>query len=127
MSYKNFGDRAYIFALPNHPWGRFGAVRQHDASNCTRVLDWDRRVNRERETRFVELGAIYAGQYWQVENLKSFDEFLERPFPEITAHGQLPDDHPRAPAKIDSPRFERGRVDKGSLANKSSALGPAAL
>jgi len=40
----------------------------------------------ERDTRFVELGRylceVRAGQYWRVENLKSFDEFLERRFPE---------------------------------------------
>jgi hypothetical protein len=40
----------------------------------------------ERDTYFVELGRylckVRAGQYWRVENLKSFDEFLERRFPE---------------------------------------------
>jgi hypothetical protein len=41
---------------------------------------------RERDTRFVELGRylceVRAGQYWRVGNVKSFDEFLERRFPE---------------------------------------------
>lgn len=36
--------------------------------------------------RFVELGQylceVRAGQYWRIENLKSFDEFLEKHFPE---------------------------------------------
>ena len=36
--------------------------------------------------RFVELGKylceVRAGQYWRLENLKSFDEFRERRFPE---------------------------------------------
>jgi hypothetical protein len=40
----------------------------------------------ERDTRFVELGSypceVRAGQNWKVENLKSFDEFLARRFPE---------------------------------------------
>src|SRR5438093_13067084 len=40
----------------------------------------------EKDTRFVELGRylceVRAGQYWRLENLKSFDEFLERRFPE---------------------------------------------
>jgi hypothetical protein len=40
----------------------------------------------ERETRFVELGKylceVRAGQYWRLEDLKSFDEFLGRRFPE---------------------------------------------
>src|SRR6478609_8587046 len=50
------------------------------------ILGWERRKEAERETRFVELGRylceVRAGQYWRVENLKSFDEFLERRFPE---------------------------------------------
>jgi hypothetical protein len=39
----------------------------------------------ERDTKFVELGRylceVRAGQYWRVEGLKAFDEFLERRFP----------------------------------------------
>jgi hypothetical protein len=50
------------------------------------ILAWEQRKEAERDTRFVELGRylceIRAGQYWRVENLKSFDEFLERRFPE---------------------------------------------
>src|SRR6184192_1299483 len=50
------------------------------------ILAWERRKEAERETRFVELGRylceVRAGQYWRVENLKSFDEFLEKRFPQ---------------------------------------------
>jgi hypothetical protein len=50
------------------------------------ILSWERRTETERDTRFVELGRylceVRAGQYWRLENLKSFDEFLERRFPE---------------------------------------------
>lgn len=50
------------------------------------ILAWEQRNDSERDTRFVELGRylceVRAGQYWQVEKLKSFDEFLERRFPE---------------------------------------------
>ena len=50
------------------------------------ILAWERRKEAEKETRFVELGRylceVRAGQYWRLENLKSFDEFLERRFPE---------------------------------------------
>ena len=50
------------------------------------ILAWEQRNETERDTRFVELGRylceVRAGQYWRVENLKSFDEFLERRFPE---------------------------------------------
>jgi hypothetical protein len=50
------------------------------------ILDWERRKEAERDTRWVELGQylceVRAGQYWRLENLKCFDEFLERRFPE---------------------------------------------
>jgi hypothetical protein len=50
------------------------------------ILAWEQRNEAERDTRFVELGRylceVRAGQYWRLENLRSFDEFLERRFPE---------------------------------------------
>jgi len=50
------------------------------------ILAWEQRKEAEKDTRFVELGKylceVRAGQYWRIENLKSFDEFLERRFPE---------------------------------------------
>ncbi len=50
------------------------------------ILAWEQRKEAERDTKFVELGRylceVRAGQYWRMENLKSFDEFLERRFPE---------------------------------------------
>src|SRR2546422_525782 len=55
-------------------------------SKIDEILGWERRNEAERDTRFVELGRylceVRAGQYWRLENLKSFDEFLERRFPE---------------------------------------------
>src|ERR1700716_3075412 len=49
------------------------------------ILAWEGRKEAERDTRWVELGRylceVRAGQYWRMENLKSFDEFLERRFP----------------------------------------------
>ena len=66
------------------------------------ILAWEQRKEAERDTRFVELGRylceVRAGQYWRLENLKSFDEFLERRFPEsrrkayylMSIHEQLP-------------------------------------
>src|SRR5437868_6609637 len=54
-------------------------------SKIDAILAWEQRVAGERDTRFVELGRylceVRAGQYWRVENMKSFDEFLERRFP----------------------------------------------
>jgi hypothetical protein len=49
------------------------------------ILTWEQHKDAERETKFVELGRylceVRAGQYWRIENLKSFDDFLERRFP----------------------------------------------
>jgi hypothetical protein len=50
------------------------------------ILAWEERKETERDTKFVELGRylceVRAGQYWRLENLNAFDEFLERRFPE---------------------------------------------
>src|SRR5437868_14398304 len=50
------------------------------------ILALDERKEVEKDTRFGELGRYLcegrAGQYCRLENLKSFDEFLERRFPE---------------------------------------------
>ncbi len=50
------------------------------------ILSWEQAKEHERDERFVELGEylceVRAGQYWRLENLKSFDEFLEKRFPE---------------------------------------------
>ncbi len=50
------------------------------------ILGWEQRKETERDTRFVELGRylceVRVGQYWRLENLKSFDEFLQMRFPE---------------------------------------------
>ena len=50
------------------------------------ILAWEKTKEQERDVRFVELGQylceVRAGQYWRLENLKSFDEFLEKRFPE---------------------------------------------
>ena len=71
-------------------------------SKIDQILDWERQTDRERDTRFVELGRylceVRAGQYWRLENLASFDDFLQRRFPEsrrkayylMSIHEQLP-------------------------------------
>jgi hypothetical protein len=55
-------------------------------SRIDEILAWEARNENERDTKFVELGKylceVRAGQYWRLENLKSFDDFLERRFPE---------------------------------------------
>src|SRR6516225_1606555 len=50
------------------------------------ILSWEKATEHDRDAHFVELGRylceVRAGQYWRIDNLKSFDEFLERKFPE---------------------------------------------
>ena len=50
------------------------------------ILTWEKAKERERDIRFVELGQylceVRSGQYWRVGNVTSFDEFLEKRFPE---------------------------------------------
>jgi hypothetical protein len=49
------------------------------------ILSWEKMKEQEKDTRFVELGEclceVRSNQYWRLERLKSFDEFLERRFP----------------------------------------------
>src|SRR5512135_2921331 len=71
-------------------------------SKIDQILDWERDMDRERDTRFVDLGRylceVRAGQYWRLEKLASFDDFLQRRFPEsrrkayylMYIHEQLP-------------------------------------
>jgi len=55
-------------------------------SKIDEILAWERTADQERDSRFVDLGRylceVRAGQYWRLDNLRSFDEFLERKFPE---------------------------------------------
>jgi hypothetical protein len=55
-------------------------------SKIDEILAWEKSSDRERDTRFVELGRylceVRAGQYWRLDNLRSFDEYLERKFSE---------------------------------------------
>ena len=50
------------------------------------LLAWERATGNQRDTKFVDLGRylceVRAGQYWRLENLSSFGDFLERRFPE---------------------------------------------
>jgi hypothetical protein len=81
------------------------------------ILAWEKRHEAEKDTRFVDLGRylceVRAGQYWRLENLKSFDEFLERRFPEsrrkayylMSIHEHLP---PQARAELKQVGWTKG-------------------
>jgi hypothetical protein len=88
------------------------------------ILAWERRSEAERDTRFVELGRylceVRAGQYWRLEKLKSFDEFLARRFPEsrrkayylMSIHEHLP---PQARKELREVGKSRGGTDRSSI------------
>jgi hypothetical protein len=48
------------------------------------ILSWEKTKEQEKDVRFVELGEylceVRAEQYWRLDNLNSFDEFLEKRF-----------------------------------------------
>jgi hypothetical protein len=50
------------------------------------ILAWEKERGREQDLRFVDLGRylceVRAGQYWRLDKMKSFDDFLERRFPD---------------------------------------------
>jgi hypothetical protein len=50
------------------------------------ILTWEKSKDQERDARFVELGEylceVRSNQFWRLEKLDSFDQFLEKRFPE---------------------------------------------
>jgi hypothetical protein len=50
------------------------------------ILSWEKAKEQEKDARFVELGEylceVRSKQYWRLEKLKSFEEFLEKRFPD---------------------------------------------
>jgi hypothetical protein len=90
------------------------------------ILAWEKEKDAERDTRFVELGRylceVRAGQYWRVENVKSFDEFLARRFPEsrrkayylMSIHEHLP---PEARKELKQVGWTKG-VELAKLARR---------
>jgi hypothetical protein len=96
-------------------------------SKIDEILAWERRKEAEKDTRFVELGRylceVRAGQYWRLENLKSFDEFLERRFPEsrrkayylMSIHEHLP---PEAKRELKQVGWTKG-LELAKLARRS--------
>jgi hypothetical protein len=100
-------------------------------SKIDEILAWERRKEAEKDTRFVELGRylceVRAGQYWRVERLKSFDDFLERRFPEsrrkayylMSIHEHLP---PDAKRELKQVGWTKG-LELAKLARRSDGQG----
>jgi len=90
------------------------------------ILAWEKKNEAERDTRFVELGRylceVRAGQYWRIEKLGSFDDFLERRFPEsrrkayylMSIHEHLP---PQARKELKEVGWTKG-VELAKLARR---------
>jgi len=97
-------------------------------SKIDEILAWERRKETEKDTRFVELGRylceVRAGQYWRLENLKSFDQFLERRFAEsrrkayylMSIHEHLP---PQAKRELKQVGWTKG-LELAKLARRSN-------
>jgi hypothetical protein len=95
-------------------------------SRIDSILAWEAQHDNERDTRFVELGKclceVRAGQYWRLEKLKSFDEFLARRFPEsrrkayylMSIHEHLP---PQVKRELKAVGWTKG-VELAKLARK---------
>lgn len=90
------------------------------------ILAWEKQREMERDTKFVELGRylceVRAGQYWRVENLASFDDFLDRRFPEsrrkayylMSIHEHLP---PQARKELKKVGWSKG-IELAKLARR---------
>src|SRR5579864_2242305 len=96
-------------------------------SKIDEILAWERRKEAEKDTRFVELGKylceVRASQYWRVEKLASFDDFLARRFPEsrrkayylMSIHEHLP---PAAKRELKQVGWTKG-LELAKLARRS--------
>ena len=90
------------------------------------ILAWEQQKEKERDTKFVELGRylceVRAGQHWRIENVKVFDEFLERRFPGsrrkayylMSIHENLP---PQARKELKEVGWTKG-IELAKLARK---------
>ena len=100
-------------------------------SKIDEILAWEKRQEAEKDTRFVELGRylceVRAGQYWRLERLASFDDFLERRFPEsrrkayylMSIHEHLP---PEAKRELKQVGWSKG-LELAKLARRNDGQG----
>ena len=95
-------------------------------SRIDSILAWEAQQDNERDGKFVELGKylceVRAGQYWRLENLKSFDDFLNHRFSEsrrkayylMSIHEHLP---PQVRKQLKEVGWTKG-VELAKLARK---------
>jgi len=89
------------------------------------ILSWEKTKEQEKDVRFVELGEylceVRAKQYWRLEELNSFDEFLEKRFVGLPAKGLLPHDHSRTSHASAKATASRDGLDEGEGARQGGA------
>ncbi len=84
-------------------------------------------LEKDRDLRYQGAAEVRAGQYWRLENLKSFDEFLERRFPEsrrkayylMSIHEHLP---PQARRELKEVGWTKG-LELAKLARRRDGQG----
>lgn len=98
-------------------------------SKIDEILAWERGQETEKDMRFVELGPylceVRAGQYWRLEKLASFDDFLEGRFPEsrrkayylMSIHEHLPP--PEAKRELKQVGWSKG-LELAKLARRNN-------
>jgi hypothetical protein len=96
------------------------------------ILSWEKTKEQEKDARFVELGEylceVRSKQYWRLEKLKSFDEFLEKRFPDsrrkayylMAIHEHLP--RISKPELVKVARKEGQRFDCAPWVHKAGAM-----
>ena len=85
------------------------------------ILSWEKSKEQEKDVRFVELGEylceVRGKQYWRLEHLNSFDEFLRNASP-TRAKGLLPHDYPLTSYSSTKASASRDGLDEGSGTRK---------
>ena len=92
------------------------------------ILAWEQQKEAEKDIRFVEMGRylceVRAGQYWRLKDLKSFDEFLEKRFPDSRRKAYyLMSIHENLPRQIRNELKELGWTKARELAKLARARG----
>jgi hypothetical protein len=94
------------------------------------LLQWEDRLERDRETKFVELGQqlceVRARQFWRLESLPSFDAYLQTRFPDSRRKAYyLMSIHEHLPATAKLAAVELGWTKAAALASVARHDGPA--
>ena len=91
------------------------------------ILTWEMAKEKERDVRFVELGEhlceVRSKQYWRLEKLRSFEEFLGKRVSGITPKGLLSDGDPRKSQTDSQASAPRGGMEHSGGTSQGSEEG----